>query len=182
MLGHLNIKEHHSVYEVRVLAPSCTRRDRSANETCRALALLVIHRQRKFAFKFAIHFIFGINCGTSYFKSFVFCNLSLCLKAQHTSYAKLELLVLVIPVLCLWFQVQKCDKRGIFLPLFQKKADICIYHSIHELGMLKRANTELLFVSKSEMYFLETEANVTIFTYNLSYCLGSVSEILVLKI
>jgi len=69
----------------------------------------------------------------------------LCLEVQNTSYAKLELFV--IPGLCLWFQELKCDKRGIFLPLFQQRLEISICHRIQELGMLRPAKTELLFVS-----------------------------------
>jgi len=134
-----------------VLLPSCTRSDRSANEICRVLALFAIQRQAKFVFTFAIHFIFGIYWGISYFKSVVFCNLSLCLKAQQTSYAKFELFV--IPGVCLWFQGLKCNKSGIFLPLLQQRVEICICHSIHELGMLRLAKMELLFVSKRAMFF-----------------------------
>jgi hypothetical protein len=143
--------ERYSVYKPCVLVPSCTRRVCSANETFRVLALLVIHRQAKFVFKFAIHFMFGVFWGLSYFKSIVFYKLGLCLKAQHTSYATLELFV--IPVLCLWFKGLKYEKSGGFLPLFQQMVEICICHSIHELGMLRLAKTELLFVSKQQCFF-----------------------------
>jgi hypothetical protein len=48
---------------------SCTRRDRSVEETWSALASLVIYREMKFAFKFVINFILRIFGGISYFKS-----------------------------------------------------------------------------------------------------------------